>query len=141
MVFADLLSLNQPVSPRHNYIALCSTDPIWLNPYLPPGSAEQIGKVCFVGRRYEEALFWLRRTPDRISTNRGWLAAAAAYAGRLDEATMHATLVRATLQQRLGEKELRAVGSPIARFRLPALFQHAADLEHYERGLAMAGLD
>ena len=114
---------------------------IRLNPYFPPVSAEQIGKACFVGRRYEEALFWLRQTPDRITTNRGWLAAAAAYAGRLDEAAMHARLMRATLQQRLGEEELRAVGGPIGWLRLPARFQHAADLKHYERGLAMAGLE
>jgi tetratricopeptide (TPR) repeat protein len=59
---------------------------IRLNPYFPPVSAEQIGKACFIGHRYDEALFWLRQTPDRITTNRGWLAAAAAYAGRLDEA-------------------------------------------------------
>ena len=114
---------------------------IRLNPYFPPVSAEQIGKACFVGRRYEEALFWLRQTPDRITTNRGWLAAAAAYAGRLDEAAMHARRMRSTLQQRLGEEELRAVGGPIAWLRLPARFQHAADLEHYERGLAIAGLE
>jgi tetratricopeptide (TPR) repeat protein len=82
---------------------------IRLNPYFPPVSAEQVGKACFVGRRYEEALFWLRQTPDRITTNRGWLAAAAAYAGRPEEAAMHARLMRATLQQRLGDEELRAV--------------------------------
>jgi hypothetical protein len=49
--------------------------------------------------------------------------------------------MRATLQQRLGEEELRAVGGPIGWLRLPARFQHAADLEHYERGLAIAGLE
>jgi hypothetical protein len=114
---------------------------IRLNPYFPPVAAEQIGKACFVGHRYEEALFWLRQTPDRITTNRGWLAAAAAYAGRLDEATMHTRLMRATLQQRLGQEELRAVGGPIGWLRLPARFQHAADLAHYERGLAIAGLE
>ena len=113
---------------------------IRLNPYFPPVSAEQIGTAWFVGRRYEEALFWLRQTPDRITTNRGWLAAAAAYVGRLDEATMHARGMRATLQHRLGEEKLRAVGGPIGWLRLPARFQHAADLEHYERGLEMAGL-
>jgi DNA-binding SARP family transcriptional activator/TolB-like protein len=113
---------------------------IRLNPYFPPVSAEQIGNACFIGRRYEEALFWLRQTPDRITTNRGWLAAAAAHAGRIDEAATHAQRMRATLQQRLGEEELRAVGGPIGWLRLPARFQHAADLEHYERGLEMAGL-
>lgn len=111
-----------------------------LNPCFPPVSAEQMGKACFIGHRYEEALFWLRQTPDRITTNRGWLAAAAAYAGRMDEARSHARLMRATLQQRLGEEQLRAVGGPIGWLRLPARFQHAADLEHYERGLDMAGL-
>jgi DNA-binding SARP family transcriptional activator/Tfp pilus assembly protein PilF len=111
-----------------------------LNPYFPPVSAEQMGKACFIGRRYEDALFWLRQTPDRITTNRGWLAAAAAYAGHTGEAAMHARLMRATLQQRLGEEELQAVGGPIGWLRLPARFQHAADLEHYERGLDMAGL-
>jgi TolB-like protein/two-component SAPR family response regulator len=114
---------------------------IRLNPYFPPVSAEQIGKACFIGRRYEDALFWLRQTPDRITTNRGWLAAAAAYAGHLEEAAMHARRMRATLQQRLGEEELRAVGGSIGWLRLPARFQHAADLEHYECGLAMAGLE
>jgi DNA-binding SARP family transcriptional activator/Tfp pilus assembly protein PilF len=114
---------------------------IRLNPYFPPVSAEQIGKACFIGQRYEEALFWLRQTPDRITTNRGWLAAAAAHAGHWDEAAMHARRMRATLQQRLGEEELRAVGGPIGWLRLPARFQHAADLEHYERGLAIAGLE
>ena len=113
---------------------------IRLNPYFPPVSAEQIGKACFIGRRYEEALFWLRQTPDRITTNRGWLAAAAACAGRIDEAAMHAKLMRATLLQRLGEEGLRVVGGPIGWLRLPARFQYAADLEHYERGLEMAGL-
>jgi len=113
---------------------------IQLNPYFPPVSVEQMGKACFIGRRYEEALFWLRQSPDRITTNRGWLAAAAAYAGRMDEAAMHAKLMRATLQQRLGEEELRRVGGPIGWLRLPARFQHAADLEHYERGLETAGL-
>ena len=54
---------------------------------------------------------------------------------------MHARLMRATLQQRLGDEELRAVGGPIAWLRLPARLQHAADLKHYERGLAMAGLE
>jgi hypothetical protein len=53
---------------------------------------------------------------------------------------MHARRMRATLQQRLGEEELRAVGGPIGWLRLPARFQHAADLEHYERGLETAGL-
>ena len=48
-------------------------------------------------------------------------------------------LIHTTLQQRLGEEELRAVGGPIGRLRLPARFQHAADLEHYERGLELAG--
>jgi tetratricopeptide (TPR) repeat protein len=113
---------------------------IRLNPCFPPVAAEQIGKACFVGHRYEEALFWLRQTPDRITTNRGWLAAAAAHAGRWDEAAMHARLMRTTLQRRLGEEELRAVGGPIGWLRLPARFQHAGDLEHYERGLEMAGL-
>ena len=113
---------------------------IRLNPYFPPVSAEQIGKACFIGRRYEEALFWLRQTPDRITTNRGWLAAAAACAGRIEEAATHAKLMRATLLQRLGEDGLRAVGGPIGWLRLPARFQHAADLAHYERGLEMAGL-
>jgi tetratricopeptide (TPR) repeat protein len=113
---------------------------IRLNPYFPPVSAEQIGKACFIGHRYEEALFWLRQTPDRITTNRGWLAAAAAHAGRIDEAATHAQRMRATLQRRLGEEELRAVGGPIGWLRLPARFQHAADLEHYERGLELAGL-
>ena len=78
---------------------------IRLNPYFPPVSAEQIGKACFIGRRYEEALFWLRQTPDRITTNRGWLAAAAACAGRIEEAATHAKLMRATLLQRLGEED------------------------------------
>lgn len=114
---------------------------IRLNPCFPPVSAEQIGKACFIGRRYEDALFWLRQAPDRITTNRGWLAAAAAYAGRMDEAANHAKLMRATLLQRLGEEELRAVGGPIAWLRLPARFKHASDLEHYERGLEMAGLE
>jgi hypothetical protein len=59
----------------------------------------------------------------------------------LDEATMHTRLMRATLQQRLGQEELRAVGGPIGWLRLPARFQHAADLAHYERGLAIAGLE
>jgi DNA-binding SARP family transcriptional activator/TolB-like protein/Tfp pilus assembly protein PilF len=113
---------------------------IRLNPYFPPVSAEQIGKACLVGRRYEEALFWLRQTPDRITSNRGWLAAAAAYAGRADEAAMHARLMRTTLQQRLGEEQLRAVGGPIGWLRLPARFQYPSDLEHYVRGLEMAGL-
>ena len=81
---------------------------IRLNPFLPPASAELLGKSCFVGRRYEEALFWLRQTPDRMATNRAWLAAAAAYAGRIDEAAMHAQLMRATLLQRLGEAALRS---------------------------------
>ena len=54
---------------------------------------------------------------------------------------MHARRMRATLLQRLGDEELRAVGGPIGWLRLPARFQHAADLEHYERGLAMAGLE
>src|SRR3712207_7082814 len=58
-------------------------------------------------RSYEEALFWLRQTPDRITTNRGWLAAAAANAGRMEEAATHAKLMRATLLQRLGEEELQ----------------------------------
>jgi hypothetical protein len=53
---------------------------------------------------------------------------------------MHARLMRTTLQRRLGEEELRAAGGPIGWLRLPARFQHAADLEHYERGLKMAGL-
>ena len=80
------------------------------------------------------------RRPDRITTNRGWLAAAAACAGRIEEAATHAKLMRATLLQRLGEEGLRAVGGPIGWLRLPARFQHAADLAHYERGLEMAGL-
>lgn len=53
---------------------------------------------------------------------------------------MHATLMRATLQQRLGEEQLRAVGGPIGWLRLPARFQYPSDLEHYVRGLEMAGL-
>jgi tetratricopeptide (TPR) repeat protein len=111
-----------------------------LNPCYPAVSVEQIGKACFIGRRYEEALFWLRQSPDRIRTNRGWLAAAAAYAGRGEEAAMHARLMRATLYQHLGEGQLRAIGGPIAWLRLPARFHKPADLEHYEHGLEMAGL-
>ncbi|UVF22230.1 hypothetical protein HPT29_026460 (plasmid) [Microvirga terrae] len=113
---------------------------IRFNPYFPAVSVEQMGKSCFVGRRYEDALFWMRQSPDRITTNRGWLAAAAAYAGRTDEAAMHANRMREALRQRLGEEELRAVGGAIGWLRLPARFQHAADLEHYERGLELAGL-
>jgi TolB-like protein/Tfp pilus assembly protein PilF len=111
-----------------------------LNPCYPAVSVEQIGKACFIGRRYEEALFWLRQSPDRIRTNRGWLAAAAAYAGRAEEAAMHARLMRATLYQHLREDQLRAMGGPIAWLRLPARFHNPADLEHYEHGLEMAGL-
>jgi hypothetical protein len=59
----------------------------------------------------------------------------------MDEAAMHARRMRTTLQHRLGEEELRAVGGPIAWLRLPARFQQLTDLEHYERGLAMAGLE
>jgi DNA-binding SARP family transcriptional activator/TolB-like protein/Tfp pilus assembly protein PilF len=113
---------------------------IQLNPCFPPVSVEQMGKACFIGRRYDEALFWLRQSPDRITTNRGWLAAAAAYAGLADEADRHAQAMRATLLGRLGEKELEAVGGPIGWLRLPARFRNASDLEHYERGLALAGL-
>jgi|UPI0004B4B229 hypothetical protein len=43
---------------------------------------------------------------------------------------MHARLMGVPLVQRLGEKDLPAVGGPIAWLRLPARFQHAADLEH-----------
>jgi DNA-binding SARP family transcriptional activator/TolB-like protein len=113
---------------------------IRLNPCFPPVSVELMGKSCFIGRRYEDALFWLRQAPDRITTNRGWLAAAAAYAGRRDEAAVHAQAMRVTLQQRLGAEELRAVGGPIGWLRLPARFQNKSDLEHYERGLELAGL-
>jgi TolB-like protein len=111
-----------------------------LNPWFGAVSVEQIGKACFIGRRYEDALFWLRQSPDRITTNRGWLAAAAACAGRTDEAAMHARLMRATLEQRLGGDELRAIGGPIAWLLGPARFKDAADLEHYRRGLEIAGL-
>ena len=113
---------------------------IRLNPCYPAVSVEQMGKACLIGRRYDDALFWLRQSPDRITTNRGWLAAAAAHAGRMDEAAMHARLMRATLEQRLGTDQLRAIGGPIAWLRGPARFQYAADLEHYEQGLEMAGL-
>jgi hypothetical protein len=58
---------------------------------------ELLGKSCFVGRRYEEALFWLRQSPDRVATNRAWLAAAAAYAGLRDEAKRHAGIFLTTL--------------------------------------------
>lgn len=113
---------------------------IKLNPFYPAVSVEQMGKACFIGRRYEEALFWLRQSPDRIRTNRGWLAAAAAYAGRTEEAAMHAQLMRETLYQHLGPEQLQAIGGPIAWLRIPARFQSPADLEHYEHGLEMAGL-
>ena len=99
-----------------------------------------MAKACFMGHRYEDALFWLRQSPDRIKTNRGWLAAAAAYAGRMDEAAMHARLMRATLERHLDADELRAVGGPIGWLRLPARFQHMSDLDHYEHGLELAGL-
>ena len=78
-----------------------------------------------MAHRYENALFWLRQSPDRITTNRGWLAAAAAYAGKTDEAAMHARLMRATLHQCLGEDRLVDVGGPIAWLKQPARFQNS----------------
>jgi tetratricopeptide (TPR) repeat protein len=113
---------------------------IQLNPCFPPAFAELIGKSSFIGRRYDEALFWLRQSPDRVTSNRGWLAAAAAYAGRGEEAATHARAMRGKLNQNLGADRLRALGGPIAWLREPARFQNASDLEHYERGLEMAGL-
>ena len=113
---------------------------IRLNPCYPPVFVELMGKSCFMGRRYEDALFWLRQSPDRVTTNRGWLAAAAAYAGRSDEAAMHARLMHATLRQCLGEDRLVDVGGTIAWLKQPARFQNSADLAHYERGLELAGL-
>jgi DNA-binding SARP family transcriptional activator/TolB-like protein len=113
---------------------------IRLNPCYPPVSVEQMGKACFIGHRYEEALFWLRQSPDRITTNRGWLAAAAAYAGRPEEASMHARRLRATLRQHLGEDKLQAVGGPIPWLLLSARFKNTEDLEHYEQALELAGL-
>jgi tetratricopeptide (TPR) repeat protein len=114
---------------------------IRLNPCYPPIAVEHMGKSCLIGHRYEEALFWLRQAPDRITTNRGWLAAAAAYAGRMDEAAFHARLMQTTLLQRLGVDQLREIGGPIAWLRQPARFQNAADLDHYVRGLELAGLE
>jgi TolB-like protein len=113
---------------------------IRLNPCYPPIAVEHMGKACLIGHRYEEALFWLRQAPDRITTNRGWLAAAAAYAGRMDEAACHARLMRVTLRQLLSADQLQEIGGPIAWLRQSARFQNAADLDHYVRGLELAGL-
>jgi DNA-binding SARP family transcriptional activator/TolB-like protein len=113
---------------------------IQLNPSYPPAFVELLGKSCFVGRHYQEALFWLRQSPDRVCTNRAWLAAAAAYAGLKDEAERHAGMFMATLRQCVWQDSLRASGGPIGWLREPARFQYAADLEHYEQGLTMAGI-
>jgi tetratricopeptide (TPR) repeat protein len=113
---------------------------IQLNPSYPPAFVELIGKSCFVGRRYEEALFWLRQSPDRVTTNRAWLAAAAAYAGLPDEAARHASIFLASLRQRVSQDSLAALGGPMGWLREPARFQHGADLEHYEQGLEIAGI-
>lgn len=112
---------------------------IQLNPSYPPAFVELLGKSCFVGRRYEEALFWLRQSPDRVCTNRAWLAAAAAYAGLRDEAERHAGIFIAALRRCVWQDSVRE-GGPIAWLREPARFQYAGDLEHYEQGLAMAGI-
>jgi DNA-binding SARP family transcriptional activator/TolB-like protein/Tfp pilus assembly protein PilF len=113
---------------------------IQLNPSYPPAFVELLGKSCFVGHRYEEALFWLRQSPDRVATNRAWLAAAAAYAGLRDEAERHAGVFMATLRQCVWQDSQRTPEDPISWLREPARFQYAADLEHYEQGLKMAGI-
>ena len=57
------------------------------------------------------------------------------------DAAMHARLMRAPLVQRLGEEDLPGVGGSIAWLRLPARFQHAANLEHHKCSLKTAGLE
>ena len=116
-----------------------SRQSIQLNPSYPPAFVELLGKSCFVGRRYEEALFWLRQSPDRVATNRAWLAAAAAHAGLRDEAERHAGIFMAALRHCVWQDSVRE-GGPIRWLREPARFQYAADLEHYEQGLTMAGI-
>jgi DNA-binding SARP family transcriptional activator/TolB-like protein len=114
---------------------------IRLNPYHPPAFCEIMGKLFFVARRYEEALLWLRQSPDRVMTNRGWLASAAAHAGRHEEAARHAARLRSKLTRYYGPANLRAMGGPIGYLSGPARFLDEAELDHYREGLAMAGLD
>jgi tetratricopeptide (TPR) repeat protein len=114
---------------------------IKLNPYHPPAYCEIMGKLHFIARRYEEALLWLRQAPDRVITNRGWLASAAAHAGRHEEAAQHAARMRSKLIRYLGPENLNAMGGPIGYLSGPARFRDDAELDHYREGLAIAGLE
>jgi DNA-binding SARP family transcriptional activator/TolB-like protein len=114
---------------------------IKLNPYHPPAFCEIMGKLYFIARRYDEALLRLRQAPDRVMTNRGWLASAAAHAGRHDEAKQHAARLRSKLTRYYGAKNLQAMGGPIGYLSGPARFLDEAELDHYREGLAIAGLE
>ena len=114
---------------------------IKLNPHYPPAFAEIMGKASFAAKRYDDALFCLRQSPDRVPTNRGWLAAAAAYAARSDEARLHARALRSLVHGRFSAELLKDGGRPVTWLRKRARFRYSADLDHFTNGLEMAGLE
>ena len=74
-------------------------------------------------------------------TNRGWLASAAAHAGRHEEAAQHAARLRSKLTRYYGPDNLNAMGGPVGYLSGPARFLDDAELDHYREGLVVAGLE